>query len=191
MPSTATIEARVLEDRDASLHVDDSLGPGEPVAFPALHPFPFNVGPAVAFVWHRRPPRPGAGVADPRRRAGVGPALDSSAAPLCGLETRSFLGLVGHNDLELCAFCSKTFVQRTPGRSWLHIGKTASAHGFDTGFIPMSIVFPNSEISQEGGLHGRADPERSPGTRVGATHSFLWFERIRRRSGYTCSQTNC
>jgi hypothetical protein len=30
------------------------------------------------------------------------------------------------------------------------IGETASAHGFDTGFIPMSIVFPNSEISPGG-----------------------------------------
>ena len=115
MPSTATIEARVLEDRNASLHVDDSLGPEESVAFPAMHPFPFSVGHAVAFVWHRGPPRPGAGVADPRRRVGVGPALDPSAALLCGLETKSSLGLVGHNDLEVCAFCSTTFDERTPG----------------------------------------------------------------------------
>jgi hypothetical protein len=148
MPSTATIEARVLEDRDASLHVDDSLGPGESVAFPAVHPFPFSIGPPIAFVWHRRPPRPGAGVADPRRRAGVRPALDSSAAPLCGLETRSFLDLVGHNDLEVCAFCSITFVQcpayTRPIR--LHIGGTASVHGMDPRCIPNHIRFLNIDI---------------------------------------------
>ena len=58
------------------------------------------------------------------------------------------------------------------------IGETASAHGFDTGFMPMSIVFPNSVISP-GGLHSRADLGRSPGTRAGGNRSFLWFESRR------------
>jgi hypothetical protein len=46
------------------------------------------------------------------------------------------------------------------------IGETASAHEFDTGFIPNEYVFPNSEISP-GGRHSRSDAGRSPGTRVG------------------------
>ena len=46
MPATATIGARVPEDRDAALHVDGSLGPEGSFAFPAPHrnACSFNVG---------------------------------------------------------------------------------------------------------------------------------------------------
>jgi hypothetical protein len=46
MPATATIETRVQEDRDATLHVDGSLGPEGAFAFPAPHrnTCSFNVG---------------------------------------------------------------------------------------------------------------------------------------------------
>src|SRR6476620_6399355 len=46
MPATATIKTRVQEDRDATLHVDISLGPKGAFAFPAPHrnTCSFNVG---------------------------------------------------------------------------------------------------------------------------------------------------
>jgi hypothetical protein len=46
MPATATIETRVQEDRDATLHVDGSLGLEGAFAFPAPHrnTYSFNVG---------------------------------------------------------------------------------------------------------------------------------------------------
>ena len=46
MPATATIETRVQEDRDATLHVDGSLGPEGAFAFSAPHrnTCSFNVG---------------------------------------------------------------------------------------------------------------------------------------------------
>jgi hypothetical protein len=46
MPATATTEACVQEDGDATLHVDGSLGPEGAFAFPAPHrnTCSFNVG---------------------------------------------------------------------------------------------------------------------------------------------------
>lgn len=46
MPATTTIEARVQENRDATLHVDSSLGPKGTFAFPApqRNTCSFNVG---------------------------------------------------------------------------------------------------------------------------------------------------
>src|SRR5688572_16714941 len=57
MPATATTEAHVQEDRDATLYVDCSLGPEGAFAFPAPHrnACSFNVGHvAVVFEWWHR-----------------------------------------------------------------------------------------------------------------------------------------
>ena len=37
MPATATTEARIQEDRDATMHVDNSFCPEGAFAFPAAH----------------------------------------------------------------------------------------------------------------------------------------------------------
>ena len=59
---------------------------------------------------------PGSWVADPTGRVDAGLGSWPSAAPLSSRQSRSFFGLVRHNDLEACAyaFSKKTFLNGTP-----------------------------------------------------------------------------
>ena len=99
----------------AGVQINCRLGSEVALAYPAQQAFPVNVGHALVFVfvWHRRTPSPGFGVAGPRGRVDFEPWPCGAAAPHCGLETKSFLGLVEHNDLESCSFCLKPFNERT------------------------------------------------------------------------------
>ena len=140
---------------------------------PSEQAFPVNVGHALVFVfvWHRRPPWPGLGSASrwslvqaaavigrgfahSERRPQLKHTYCSMISPVnrsMAVSTRRVPWHFPHR-----VVCSLCIPQGYANRLGSPIGETASAHGFDTGFIPMSIVFPNSEISP-GGLHSRSD----------------------------------
>lgn len=56
MPATSTLGTEKQLDGHAAVQINCRLGAEDDVAFPAPHPFAFNVGHVGVSEWHRCPP---------------------------------------------------------------------------------------------------------------------------------------
>src|SRR5688572_26135957 len=130
IPPTPTTQTRVLSNGHAASQIDIFFSLEGTITFPTSHrrPCSFNVRlRTIVFVGHVIPPWRGSSVDDPTGRADAVLASCPSAAPLCSPQSRSLLGLAGHNDLEvydlsLYAF-SKTYLKGMPGTGLLSIAR--------------------------------------------------------------------